>query len=140
MADQEVIDCVFCQRVERGEYDDSDDHAVVFAPLNPVTPGHLLIVPRIHVPDAAALPRVYRDTCTLAATVAAECGEDFNLITSGGAAATQTIRHLHIHYVPRRPGDGLCLPWTKHDDDEINLTHAAGLKWLDEWGDDEDYE
>lgn len=39
-------------------------------------------------------------------------GTDFNLITSAGAAATQTVAHLHVHYVPRRTGDGLGLPWT----------------------------
>ena len=35
-----------------------------------------------------------------------------NLITSIGPAATQTVPHLHLHLVPRRPGDGLPLPWT----------------------------
>jgi hypothetical protein len=38
--------------------------------------------------------------------------ESFNLITSVGAAATQTVRHLHIHLIPRREGDALALPWT----------------------------
>ena len=36
-----------------------------------------------------------------------------NLITSVGAAATQTVKHLHIHIVPRHEGDGLHLPWTE---------------------------
>ncbi|MFI0712504.1 HIT domain-containing protein [Streptomyces inhibens] len=35
-----------------------------------------------------------------------------NVITSRGPSATQTIRHLHIHLVPRADGDGLLLPWT----------------------------
>jgi histidine triad (HIT) family protein len=35
-----------------------------------------------------------------------------NLITSKGAAATQTVYHLHVHVVPRQGGDGLPLPWT----------------------------
>lgn len=34
------------------------------------------------------------------------------VITSIGADATQTVFHTHIHVVPRRPGDGLTLPWT----------------------------
>jgi diadenosine tetraphosphate (Ap4A) HIT family hydrolase len=37
---------------------------------------------------------------------------DCNLITSDGAAATQTVKHLHVHIVPRRDGDGLTLPWS----------------------------
>ncbi len=46
-----------------------------------------------------------------AAELAAEVG-DCNVITSRGAAATQTVRHLHVHVVPRRQGDGILLPWT----------------------------
>jgi histidine triad (HIT) family protein len=37
---------------------------------------------------------------------------DYNLITSGGREATQTVMHAHVHYVPRRRGDGLKLPWS----------------------------
>jgi histidine triad (HIT) family protein len=49
-----------------------------------------------------------------AARWGAEKNEDFNLITSRGKFATQTILHTHIHYVPRRENDGLFLPWTEH--------------------------
>lgn len=105
-------DCPFCARIARGEFDWYNTDAVAFAPLNPVTPGHLLIVPRVHTPDAAHFPDVYRDASLFAAELAREIGGDFNLITSAGAAATQTIRHLHIHFVPRRSDDGLKLPWT----------------------------
>jgi diadenosine tetraphosphate (Ap4A) HIT family hydrolase len=42
----------------------------------------------------------------------AEPGEAYNLITSSGMAATQTIAHLHVHFVPRHSDDGLHLPWT----------------------------
>jgi histidine triad (HIT) family protein len=37
---------------------------------------------------------------------------DCNLIVSKGPSATQTVAHLHLHIVPRRPGDGLALPWS----------------------------
>jgi diadenosine tetraphosphate (Ap4A) HIT family hydrolase len=43
---------------------------------------------------------------------AGRIGGDYNLITSSGSAATQTVPHMHIHYVPRRADDGLHLPWT----------------------------
>jgi histidine triad (HIT) family protein len=39
--------------------------------------------------------------------------KSFNLITSQGAAATQTVMHLHLHLVPRTDGDGLKLPWSE---------------------------
>lgn len=78
-------------------------------PLNPVTHGHTLVIPTVHVPNALADPAVAARTMELAARWA-----DYpcNLITSCGPDATQTVYHLHIHIVPRRRGDGLALPWT----------------------------
>lgn len=83
----------------------------VFEPLNPVTPGHLLVVPETHVEHAAADPTVAAGCMEVAATIAARHGSA-NVITSIGAPATQTVRHLHLHVVPRAAGDGLHLPWT----------------------------
>ncbi|WP_063832043.1 HIT family protein [Nocardia otitidiscaviarum] len=103
--------CPFCDRIERGEYEEQfSAWAVRFEPLNPVVPGHQLIVPDWHAehPDHMAV----RAAMNYAAVYAARQGGDFNLITSSGPAATQTIPHIHVHYVPRRKGDGLHLPWT----------------------------
>lgn len=109
-----MSDCPFCARIAAAEYDFSDEHAVAFEPLNPVTEGHLLVVPREHVANAGAHPLAASRTMALAAQIAGalEWADSYNLITSAGAAATQTVPHLHIHLVPRRPGDGLALPWT----------------------------
>ncbi|MGW8557555.1 HIT family protein [Streptomyces tubercidicus] len=76
-----------------------------------VTAGHVLIIPRVHVADVAEDPAVSAATMLRAAELAAEAG-DCNVITSRGPAATQTVRHLHLHLVPRTEGDGLLLPWT----------------------------
>ena len=114
-------DCPFCKRIAAGEYASftSDPDVVWFEPLNPVTPGHLLFVPVRHVTSALEVPYVTALTMEIASRVAAKLramalpGEwSCNLITSAGAAATQTVRHLHIHLVPRVEGDGLHLPWT----------------------------
>jgi histidine triad (HIT) family protein len=85
--------------------------AVAFRPLNPVTDGHTLVIPRAHVDDAAVNPAVTALTMRRAAELAEGAGS-LNLITSVGTAATQTVFHLHIHIVPREDGDGLSLPWT----------------------------
>lgn len=112
--------CPFCVRIKGGDFESfTDDPDVVwFEPLNPVTPGHMLFVPVEHVTDALADPY----TTGLVAEVASRwwsrkwgirAGQrDCNLITSVGANATQTVRHLHWHLVPRDEGDGLALPWT----------------------------
>lgn len=106
--------CPFCQIVageaparRRAEWCD----AVVIEPLNPVTPGHVLVIPKEHVGDALESP----DATAVAMRRAAEWAiGPCNIITSVGAEATQTVFHLHVHVVPRHEGDGLALPWTAH--------------------------
>jgi histidine triad (HIT) family protein len=76
-----------------------------------VNPGHVLVIPRLHVADAGVDPAVSALTMAAAAELMAEY-DNANIITSRGPAATQTVFHLHIHVVPRATGDGLPLPWT----------------------------
>lgn len=111
-------DCVFCDErkikatVEHMYAADGRDH-MVFEPLAPVVPGHLLVVPLVHVQDATEEPLI----TAMAAGVAARVAQRYrsaNILTSVGAPATQTINHLHWHVVPRTFGDGLPLPWSKH--------------------------
>jgi histidine triad (HIT) family protein len=104
--------CPFCERIAAGDCAAQSHGVVTFKPPHPVTPGHLLVVPREHVTDAAAAPAVTAEVMRQAAVIAAKLGTGANLITSIGADATQTVFHLHAHVVPRRPGDGLALPWT----------------------------
>jgi histidine triad (HIT) family protein len=106
--------CPFCQIVTEdrdGQILWSWPEAVMFEPINPVVPGHRLVVPRAHVSDIGVDSIV---TCGLYARVAQvvhRAGE-WNVITSIGRAATQTIFHAHVHLVPRKGDDGLKLPWT----------------------------
>lgn len=109
-----VDDCVFCKIISHEApaqvlYNWGSTMAMV--PLNPVVPGHLLIIPKIHVRDYKEDPSVTAEVMKTAAGVGALMG-DSNLITSSGPAATQTVMHFHVHLVPRGEGDGLALPWT----------------------------
>jgi histidine triad (HIT) family protein len=107
--------CPFCEivanRAPAKVHEATAEHWVI-EPLNPVTPGHALIIPTRHVPDAAADMVTTEHTFGVAAAWAARRGLPFNLITSGGLAATQSVFHLHVHYIPRDINDGLHLPWT----------------------------
>ncbi|WP_285757161.1 HIT family protein [Nocardiopsis ansamitocini] len=95
--------------------------AIAIVPLNPVVAGHWLVIPRLHVPHAAADPSVSAAVMRRAAEVLAHTDDQANLITSIGPDATQTIAHLHIHIVPREARDGLALPWTPSTKDkEVN--------------------
>lgn len=110
-------DCVFCKIIEDQDAEDFKTEGpgvVSFVPLNPVTPGHRLFVPKSHTDNAAMSPAMasaaFEDACDWGFIQE----EEFNIITSAGPNATQTIWHTHIHYVPRFEGDGLMLPWTEH--------------------------
>ncbi|MFB1044382.1 HIT family protein [Streptomyces chrestomyceticus] len=84
------------------------------------TPGHILVIPRGHVRDFTTDPVVSATTMQRTAELAHELditptddgGSGCNTICNAGAAATQTIWHLHQHLIPRTIGDGLALPWT----------------------------
>ena len=105
-------DCPFCARIENCDIDRMEEFREVchFEPINPVTPGHRLFVPIDHAehPDHRAVA----DAFGAAEWWGGMRAEQFNLITSSGSDATQTVPHVHVHYVPRHVGDGLTLPWT----------------------------
>lgn len=111
--------CVFCQKINADEVKKDSDYAASFIPLNPVVEGHRLFIPQAHVEHMDARAPAHTSMALKAAHRHAQSqGEDFNLITSYGVAATQTIPHIHIHYVPRRAGDGLTLPWSGQGDEQ----------------------
>jgi histidine triad (HIT) family protein len=81
--------------------------------IQPITPGHTLVAPLIHVTSLAELDGV-TTTCLLqvAKRVAAaqrrsqlRC-EGVNLLLADGEVAGQEVPHLHVHVLPRFVGDG----------------------------------
>lgn len=103
--------CVFCQIVageEPATVVREWPDAIAIVPLEPVTDGHTLVLPRVHVRDITSDPMV----AGMVMVRAAELAElPCNVIANAGAEATQTVWHLHLHIVPRRKNDRLSLPW-----------------------------
>lgn len=115
-----AISCPFCAIImgegwAREIY--RDDHTAAFFPLRPATLGHTLVVSRRHIPDIWELPeadaaRLSRAVLRVAAALRAAVTPDgLNIIQSSGAAATQTVPHLHIHLVPRWAADAIGPIW-----------------------------
>lgn len=109
--------CVFCDIVEGQSPADvvlDTPDVLGIVPLNPVTPGHVIFLPKVHVTDATDDPAVTGYTMKAASLYGKDkaSSDSMNLITSVGEDATQSINHLHIHVVPRKKGDLLPLPWT----------------------------
>lgn len=119
-----ISECPFCALARNPEDADREVHVntdmsvISFEPLNPVTPGHRLFVPKDHVLHPA--PGPVADAMWVAEQWGDWHDEQFNLITSSGSDATQTVPHIHVHYVPRRDGDGLALPWTGQEDRHVD--------------------
>ncbi len=111
-------DCVFCD-ILGGEAPASftyqDDTVVAFMDVQPITHGHMLVVPRAHAVlmselDETAAMRSFRVARRLAATVRSTLGaEGVNLFVADGEIAFQDVPHFHIHVIPRYPKDGFGL-------------------------------
>jgi len=116
-----IDDCPFCMH-NWGGLNVVDRNAtgsiVAIKPLNPVTPGHLLVIHSNHTDSAADDPEQAGFLVAFAAKYVAKEGCDANIIVSVGPAASQTIEHTNVHIVPRTAGDGLMLPWTGQDKDQ----------------------
>lgn len=111
--------CIFCDII-RGQAPAStvyaDEHVLAFMDIQPVTPGHLLIVPRVHADGLSALNegtggRLFQTGMRMAAALrrsGIRC-EGVNLHLADGRAAGQEVFHVHLHVIPRFSGDGFGL-------------------------------
>ena len=109
-----MSDCPFCD-ILRGaifaQFVREWHDVIAIVPLGPVVSGHTLFIPRKHVADFTTDPSVSAATMARAAEHASRLDRPFNIITSKGREATQSVFHLHLHLIPRATDDGLALPW-----------------------------
>ncbi len=114
-----TTDCIFCE-ILAGRLDSSqvyrDALCTAFMDIQPVNPGHVLVVPNDHVAFLAELDEetgahMFRVAQRLAQAIrrsGVKC-EGINLFLADGAAAMQEIFHVHLHVIPRYDGDGFGL-------------------------------
>lgn len=90
---------------------EENDHAVWIYDGFPVSPGHCLIIPKRHVGsffEVSAEERIAMLALLDKAKVVIEekyQPDAFNIGINVGAAAGQTVPHLHLHLIPRYEGD-----------------------------------
>jgi len=114
------MDCIFCKIVQ-GQipcvkvHEDGD--TLAFMDINPLTPGHVLVVPKRHSVglwdvDEAALQATIRSVRRVALALKQAMGLDsLNLLQANGKWAAQSVPHLHFHLIPRHEGDGAGMDW-----------------------------
>ena len=109
--------CVFCRIIARqvaASWVYEDDATLSFVDLRQPNPGHLLVVPKVHVPTLDQLTpevaaRLMQAVVLLTRAVRRAFAPDgINIWQSNGVAAGQEVFHVHMHVFPRRAGDG-CL-------------------------------
>jgi histidine triad (HIT) family protein len=105
-----VADCLFC-RIVAGEIPADlvreGERVIAFRDINPQAPVHVLVVPREHHPDVAALaaadPAALAELVTVGGEIAvAEGHDDYRLVFNTGAGAGQSVFHVHGHVLAGR--------------------------------------
>jgi histidine triad (HIT) family protein len=121
-------DCAFC-RIAAGAQDDAwvvleEPHALAFLDHRPLFPGHCLLIPREHYETLADLPQdllepFFSTAQLLSRAVPEAMGKPGSFVAMNNVVS-QSVPHLHVHVVPRRPKDGLrgfFWPRTKYESD-----------------------
>ena len=107
-----------------------DDHVYAFLDINPIAPGHTLVIPREPVArlhelsdeSAAAIGRALPKICR--AVMHATGAVDYNILQNNGAPAHQAVFHVHFHVIPKFEDTGLGIGWKMG---ELDPGDAAAL-------------
>ena len=110
-------DCIFC-KLANGVFPTNsiyeDDKFNVILDNGPATKGHALILPKEHADDLFELPdeTAFKLAKKLGKHIMETLGADgLNVVQNNGEAAGQTVRHFHLHLIPRYNNDGQKIQW-----------------------------
>jgi len=109
-------ECVFC-RIINGLIPCSrvfeDDSILAFMDIQPINPGHVLVIPKTHASGLSELPETYgAKMFNVGQNISAKIRssgllcEGINLYLADGKVAGQEVFHCHLHVIPRFSGDG----------------------------------
>jgi ATP adenylyltransferase len=107
-----IPECPFCHDNIKSKTIAELNSVVACEDTSPVTPDHLLIIPKRHCMDFFHMtPEEQMDANNLLTILSRKILKDdpsitgFNIGINNGESAGQTIFHCHIHLIPRRNGD-----------------------------------
>lgn len=130
--------CVFCA-VRDGRSPafmvDENQDVLAFLDIRPLFPGHVLVVPRIHVTELMSCSpelntSVFAETQRIADAVKSATSSD-GIFVAVNNTVSQSVPHLHVHVVPRRFKDGLrgfMWPRRKYGSDQEADEMAAAIR------------
>ena len=106
------LNCPFCSANIETKLIEKLGTVVAIEDKNPVTKGHILVIPIRHTPDFFSMTFEERNDADKLIRILSDRIEKsdsavtgFNIGTNCGKSAGQTIMHAHIHLIPRRNGD-----------------------------------
>ncbi len=129
-------DCIFC-KIAAGQipsatlYEDGDFRVIL--DLGPAARGHALILPKEHFADLSeindetaekVLPLAKKMSAAM--TKALGCA-GMNLVQNNGEAAGQTVRHFHMHIIPRYENGPKMVEWEPgklEEADKVQIVEA----------------
>ncbi|MBN1647006.1 MAG: HIT family protein [Spirochaetales bacterium] len=128
-----MSDCIFCKiaakQIEAKIFSERES-SVAFLDINPVSPGHSLVIPKSHFTNVADAPDdVLAELISHAKEVALMLKDvlnasGFNIVNANGRAAQQSVFHLHFHVVPRFDDDRLNLFFHGRSGRNIDMDHV----------------
>ena len=105
------MNCIFC-KIINGEIPSykiyEDDEILAFLDINPVNPGHTLIIPKEHTLDVTTinndvLIKILDKSRDIASLLIEKMGaQGFTLVQNNGVA--QEVKHFHLHVMPKYSG------------------------------------
>ena len=111
-----------------------DEHTLAFMDIMPQVDGHTLVIPKaagqdlFDLPDDALRHTISTTKRVAAAVKRAFAAEGVMIAQLSGAAAGQTVFHLHFHILPRNAGIELSLHARQMADQDQLAAHAAQIR------------
>ncbi|MGH2754712.1 MAG: HIT family protein [Actinomycetota bacterium] len=127
-------ECLFCQIVA-GELAavivHEDEQTIAFLDHRPLFEGHALLIPRHHFETLADLPSELVPplfgTAQILSTAVQTAMDAVGTFVALNNKVSQSVPHLHVHIVPRRPKDGLRgFFWPRHKYESPERMAAVG--------------
>lgn len=121
-----MSDCIFCKIINKeipGKIVYEDDVCMAFLDLSQATYGHTLVIPKKHYAnilevDDDTLAHVMKVVKNLANQIVEKLdAKGVNVLTNTNEVAGQTVRHFHVHILPRYDEKELKIEFTDHSQD-----------------------
>lgn len=108
---QEVIECIFCKIINKeipAKIVAENNYCLAFMDINPVSNGHVLVIPKKHCTDLLTCDPIYlKQVIEMVQKVTQKIDSSslkpwgYNYLSNQGSIAGQVVNHFHMHIMPK---------------------------------------